>query len=86
MIRVKFPNETEATFSDSSWKCDDRVTRTMLNDTLDLDEVTVSDAYREFKKTVGLDAVALEAIWHLKPELVENMPDEIPAEEEGVVV
>lgn len=86
MIRVKFPNETEATFSGERWKCDDQVTQAMLNDTLDLDEVAVSDAYRVFKKAVGLDAVALEAIWHLKPELIENSPLEFASEEEGVVV
>ena len=87
MIKIKFGKDDglEATFSGSRWKSDDKVVQRMLNDTLDLDEVAVSDAYREFKKAVGLDAVALEAVWHLEPELIENSPLEFASEKEGVV-
>lgn len=85
MIKVKFPNKTEATFSGTRWRSDDKDLQRMLNGTLDMDEVTVSDAYRVFKKAVGLDAVALEAVWHLGPEVVENAPPETVPEEKGVV-
>ena len=88
MITIKFGKNYEATFSESSWKCDDENVQKMLNDFLDLDEVTVSDAYRTSKydaSVYGLDSVALDAVSFLEPEIIEYEPDEIPEEVEGVV-
>ena len=88
MITIKFGKNYEATFSDERWKCDDEDVRKMLNGFLDLDEVTVSDAYRTSKydaSVYGLDSVALDAVSFLKPEIIEYEPDEIPEEIEGVV-
>ena len=91
MIKIKFGfnNGFEAKFSGSRWKSKDRDVAKMLNGFLDLDEVSVSDAYRtsEYDSTVyGLDAKALDGVAFLEPEVVEYEPDEIPAEEEGVVI
>ncbi len=89
MIKIKFGKNLEATFSGSSWKSDDRDVAKMLNGFLDLDEVSVSDAYRssEYDSTVhGLDAKALDSVAFLELEVTEYVADEIPAEEEGVVV
>ncbi len=86
MITVKF-YDIEATFSGERWKCDDDEVRKMLNDSFDTDEVVISDAYRtsEYdKKVIGLDGVALDAIAHLNPEIVEYEEDTIPKEQEGV--
>ena len=85
MIKIKLPNKVEATFSGTRWRCDDQDVQKMLNGTFDVDEVTVSDAYRTFHKALGLDAVALKAVWHLDPEVTENVPPEAVPEEEGVV-
>ena len=85
MIKIRLPNEIEATFSGTRWRCDDRDVQKMLNSTLDMDEVTVSDAYRTFHGALGLDAVALKAVWHLGPEVTENVPPETVPEEKGVV-
>ena len=85
MIKIRLPNKVEATFSGTRWRCDDKDVQEMLNGTFDADEVSVSDAYRVFKKAEGLDAVALKAVWHLDPELVENVPPETVPEEKGVV-
>lgn len=88
MITIKF-NDIEATFSGERWKCDNKDVRKMLNDSFDMDEVTVSDTYRvsEYDKTVtGLDAMALDAVAFLKPEIVEYSQDLVPEEEEDVVI
>lgn len=88
MIAIKFDKNFEATFSGERWKCDDEDVQRILNDTLDLDEVSVSDAYRtsEYDASVyGLDGVALDAVSFLEPEIIEYVPDEIPEEQEGVV-
>lgn len=89
MIKIKFGKNLEATFSGSRWKSKNKDAAKMLNGFLDLDEVSVSDAYRtsEYDSEVyGLDGVALDAVAFLKPEVVEYEPDEILAEEKGVVV
>lgn len=88
MITIKF-NDVTATFSGERWKCDDEDSRKMLNDSFDMDEVAVSDSYRvsEYDETVtGLDAVALDAVAFLKPEIIEYLEDSVLAEEEGVII
>lgn len=88
MIKIKFGKNYEATFSDQRWKCDDKVAQKMLNVMLDLDDVSVSSAYRtsEYDKDVfGLDGVALDSVSFLSPEIAEYEPDLILEEEEGVV-
>ena len=89
MIKIKFGKNFEATFTESSWKSDDNDAAKMLNGFLDLDEVTVSDAYRTstYDSTVhGLDSVALDSVAFLEPKIIEYVADEIPVEEKGVVI
>lgn len=88
MIKIRLSNKIEATFSDMRWKCDDKDVQKILNDAFNLDEVTVSDAYRvsEYDNDItGLDAVILDAVAFLKPKIIEYVPDEIPEEVKGVV-
>ena len=89
MIKIKFGKNFEATFSGSRWKSKNKDAAKMLNGFLDLDEVSVSDAYRTstYDSTVhGLDGVALDSVAFLEPKIVEYVADEIPAEKKGVVI
>lgn len=88
MITIEFYDVT-ATFSGERWKCDIEDIQKMLNDSFDMDEVAVSDAYKvsEYDETVtGLDAVVLDAAAFLKPKIVEYLQDLMLEEEEGVVI
>jgi len=85
MIKVKISN-LEATFDNLKWTCDDENLQKILNMYFDIDEVGPGAAYINYKKTVGLDAVALRAIGFLSPKLIENNPEKIPEEAKGTVI
>jgi len=85
MIKVKISN-LEATFDNLKWTCDDENLQKILNMYFDIDEVGPGAAYINYKKAVGLDAVALRAIGFLSPKLIENSPEEIPKEVKGTVI
>ena len=87
MITVKI-DTVEATFEYESWKCKDKATEVFLNDWFDIDEISVSDAYRESKydkSVTGIDGVVLDSIAFLQPEIIEYIPRVIK-EEKGTVI
>ena len=87
MITVKI-NNAIAMF-DEQWSSDDAEVQKFLNSTFDINEFgpSVTYAISEYGKSVhGLDGAALDAIAILKPEIVKYIPDEIPEEQEGVVI
>ena len=87
MITVKI-DTVKATFEYESWKCKDKATEVFLNDWFDIDEISVSDAYRESKydkSVTGIDGVVLDSIAFLQPEIIEYIPRVIK-EEKGTVI
>jgi len=87
MIKIKI-NNAVATF-DGQWSSDDAEVQKFLNSTFDINEFgpSVTYAISKYDKSVhGLDGAALDAIRILEPEIVEYVPDEIPEEQEGVVI
>ena len=88
MITIKL-NNVLATFSGEQWSNDNERVQEFLNNTFDINEFGpgVTYAISKYNKSVhGLDGAALDAIAILKPEIVGYIPDEIPEEQEGVVI
>ena len=88
MIIVEI-NKKKAVFNIDQWSSNDIATKRILNDLFDTDSVSVSDTYKvsKYNKTIqGVDAVALDTIANLKPEIIEYIPDELPIETTGVVI
>jgi len=88
MITIKL-NNILATFNGEQWSSDNERVQEFLNNTFDINEFGPSVTYEtsKYDKNVhGLDGAALDAIATIKPEVIEYIPDEIPEEQEGVVI